>query len=29
MALFGSKKDKKTVKITDVYSPEEIKKSVM
>ena len=25
MGLFGSKKDKKTVKITDVFSPEEIK----
>ena len=24
MALFGSKKDKKTVKITDIFSPEEI-----
>lgn len=24
MGLFGSKKDKKTVKITDVFSPEEI-----
>ena len=25
MALFGSKKEKKTVKITDIFSPEEIK----
>ena len=25
MGLFGSKKDKKMVKITDVFSPEEIK----
>lgn len=24
MALFGSKKDKKTVKISDIFSPEEI-----